>query len=188
MDALRAIGIRKAIRFFVTTIFLAGFNCLIFPPLRMLALRWAGAKIGSGTVIHAVRFFNAYRTGFKGLQWGARCFIGDDCLLDLADRIILEDQVTLAERVTILTHTNVGYADHPLQEFFPAFAASVRLKRGAFAGVNVTILPGVTIGEGTFIAAGSVVTEDTPAWTLVAGAPARVIRDLRAGKNRRDEM
>lgn len=179
MDAVREVGIRKVVRFFVTTLFLSFFKFLIFPPLRMWALRLAGARVGKGTVIHGVHFFNAYRTGFRGLFCGERCFIGDDCLIDLADQITLEDQVTLAERVTILTHTNVGYADHPLQEFFPAFAAPVRLKRGAFAGVNVTILPGVTIGEGTFIAAGSVVTEDTPPWTLVAGAPAKIVRHLK---------
>lgn len=179
MDAMREVGVTKAVRFFTSTVFLAFFNLLIFPPLRKCALQLAGARVGKGTVIHSVHFFNAYRAGFKGLICGERCFVGDDCLIDLADQITLEDHVTLAERVTILTHTNVGYADHPLQEFFPAFAAPVRLKRGAFAGVNVTILPGVTIGEGTFIAAGSVVTEGTPPWTLVAGAPAKVVRHLK---------
>ena len=96
--------------------------------------------------------------------------------MDLADRIIISDSVTIAERVTILTHTNVGYRDHPLQKHFPSNSQSVTLKHGSFIGASVTILSGVEIGECTFVAAGSVVTEILPAYSLVAGVPARVIR------------
>ncbi len=182
MNAIREIGIGATMRFFFTTVFLGVYGVLLFPPLRIWALRLVGARVGRDCVIHATRFFNAYRLGFKGLEIADKCFIGDDCLLDLADRIVMEEHVTLAERVSILTHTNVGYADHPLQKFFPSFTAPVILKRGAFIGVNATILPGVTVGEGTFVAAGSVLTTDTPAWSLVAGVPARVLRDVREGK------
>lgn len=51
------------------------------------------------------------------------------------------------------------------------------LKKGASVGANATILPGVIIGEGAMIAAGSVVTKDVPAWSLAIGAPAR-FKDL----------
>lgn len=178
MNAVREIGVGKALRFLFSTLFLAVYGVLLFPPLRTLALRVVGARVGRDCVVHATRFFNAYRTGFGGLSLGDKCFIGDDCLLDLADRIELHEQVTLAERVTILTHTNVGYADHPLQKYFPPFTAPVVIQRGAFIGVNATILAGVTIGEGTCVAAGSVITVDTPPWSLVGGVPARVIRML----------
>ena len=51
--------------------------------------------------------------------------------------------MTLAERVVVLTHTNVGYRDHPLQAHFPALAAPVDASaRGSFVGASVTILPG----------------------------------------------
>lgn len=179
MKALNEIGWRKSLRFMFSTLFLACFRLLLFPPLREIALRTVGAKIGADSVIHDVRFFNAYRSGFRGLTLGSRCFVGDECLIDLADQVILADEVTLAERVTILTHTNVGYSTHPLQKYFPPSSAPVRLDRGAFVGVNATILPGVTIGECAFVAAGSVVTEDVPEWTLAGGVPAHVIRKLR---------
>lgn len=179
MKAVREIGIGKALRFVWGTLFLALYGILLFPPLRARALRMAGARVGRDCVIHATRFFNAYRLGFPGLEIGDKCFIGDDCMLDLADRIVMHSSVTLAERVTILTHTNVGYADHPLQEYFPGYTAPVILERGAFVGVNTTILPGVTVREGTFVAAGSVLIESTPPWSLVAGVPARVLRMLR---------
>lgn len=48
----------------------------------------------------------------------------------------------------------------------------------AWIGMNCIILKGVTIGEGAVVGAGSVVTKDVPAWTLVAGNPARVIKEL----------
>src|SRR5262249_49476045 len=149
-----------------------------FPPLRAAWLRLLGARIGSDVVLHDVRFFNLYRAGVAALEIGDQCFLGDECLLDLAAPIRLERQVTLAERVLILTHTNVGYADHPLQRLFPASAGPVRLESGCFVGAGAIVLPGLTIGREAFVAAGSVVTHDVPPRTLVAGVPARAVRAL----------
>jgi acetyltransferase-like isoleucine patch superfamily enzyme len=178
MRALREIGLKKAIKFGGASLALVPWRFLLVPQVRVPYLRLLGAHIGQDTIIHDIGFFNAYRTGFGGLQFGDRCFIGDQCLLDLAEAITLEDEVTLAERVTVLTHTNVGYADHPLQKHFPAFSAPVVIERGAFVGANVTILPGVRVGSCAFVAAGSLVKEDVPARNLVAGVPARSVRVL----------
>jgi len=52
--------------------------------------------------------------------------------------------------------------------------------RGSRIGANVTVLPGLTLGEDALVAAGSVVTRDVPARKLVMGAPARVLRDVPA--------
>ncbi len=178
MKALREVGIQKAWRFGFYSIAMAFMQWLLFPQLRVPFLKLLGSKIGPGTIVHRVTFFNHYRGGFGNFQTGADCFVGDECLLDLADRIQLESQVTLAERVTVLTHTNVGYADHPLQRYFPSFTSPVVFRSGCFIGVNATILPGVTIGEGAFIAAGAVVTESVPPHTVVGGVPARTLRVL----------
>jgi acetyltransferase-like isoleucine patch superfamily enzyme len=150
----------------------------LFPPLRAVWLRLLGARIGRRTILHDVRFFNLYRRGLPGLEIGDECFLGDECLLDLADGIRLERQVTLAERVLVLTHMNVGYRDHPLQQRFPPMAASVVIEQGAFIGANVTVLAGVRVGSRSFVAAGSVVTADVPPGTLVAGVPARAVRPI----------
>ena len=87
--------------------------------------------------------------------------------------------MTLAERVLVLTHTNVGYADHPLQAHFPAMAAPVVIERGSFVGANVTILPGHPDRRRARSwppAAWSRPTSRRA--TLVAGVPARAVRQL----------
>ena len=178
MKALAEIGLRKALRFGFFTAAMLPYRLLLVPQLRAPWLRLLGARIGRGAILHDVRFFNLYRRGLAGLEIGEECFLGDECLLDLAEGIRLERQVTLAERVLVLTHTNVGYHDHPLQPLFPAQAAPVVIERGSFVGANATLLPGIRIGALSFVAAGSVVTADVPSGTLVAGVPARPLRKL----------
>lgn len=179
MKALREIGVGRAARFAFFTLAMVPYRLALFPPLRSSLLRLLGARIGRRAILHDVRFFNLYRRGFAGLFVGEDCFLGDECLVDLAEGVHLEAQVTLAERVLILTHTNVGYKDHPLQEHFPPRTGPVLVRRGSFVGAQSTILPGLTLGPRAFVAAGSVVTEDVPAGTLVAGVPARPIRTLK---------
>jgi acetyltransferase-like isoleucine patch superfamily enzyme len=178
VKALDEIGAGRALRFGLFTLAMVPYRIALFPPVRAFWLRLLGAKIGSRAILHDVRFFNLYRRGLGGLTVGDDCFIGDECLLDLAEEIRLEDHVTLAERVLVLTHTNVGYRDHPLQRHFPAMAAPVTIRRGSFVGAAVTILPGLSIGPEAFVAAGSVVTADVPPRTVVAGVPARPLRTL----------
>jgi len=178
VKALAEIGWARAARFGFYTLAMVPYRLALFPPPRALWLRLLGARIGPRAILHDVRFFNLYRRGLAGLSLGEDCFIGDECLLDLAEGITLERQVTLAERVLVLTHTNVGYQDHPLQAQFPAMAAPVVIEQGSFVGAAATLLPGIRIGARSFVAAGSVVTADVPAGTLVAGVPARVVRKV----------
>lgn len=183
MKAARQIGAKKTLKFILFALAEVLYHRIIlhllfFPPFRKLFLQVLGAKIGSGTILMEVKFFNWHHTGPSGLKIGKDCFLGDEILIDLYDGVILEDQVTIAQRVTILTHANVGYADHPLQKAFPKISKPVIFKSGCVIGATTTILPGVTIGEKSFVAAGSVVTKDIPANSLVAGVPAKVIRKI----------
>src|SRR4029079_9351790 len=140
VKALEEMGWRKAARFGWTTLAMLPYRAALFPQLRAPWLRLLGARIGRRPVVHGVRFFNLYRRGLPGLEIGDECFLGDECLFDLAEGIRLESQVTLAERVLILTHMNVCYQDHPLQAHFPAMAAPVVVERGCFLGASVTVL------------------------------------------------
>jgi acetyltransferase-like isoleucine patch superfamily enzyme len=172
--ALGEIGVGGALRYALGQLQYMLLKPLLVPPqLRALLLRLFGSSIGRGSIIHPVSFTNLYRTGFKGLSIGRECFIADECFFDLAEAVEIGDQVSVGERTIFVTHLNVGYRDHPLQERFPSRAAAIRVGRGAFIGVGAVILPGVTIGERAFVAAGAVVSEDVPEESLVGGVPAK---------------
>jgi acetyltransferase-like isoleucine patch superfamily enzyme len=178
MKAADEVGWTRMWRFGIMTLAMVPYRLALFPPVRIALLRVYGARIGRRTILHNARFFNLYRRGLMGLSLGDDCFVGDECLLDLAEGIELGAQVTLAERVMILTHTNVGYRDHPLQRHFPPSAKPVVIEKGCFVGAQAMILPGVRIGERSFVAAGAVVTRDVPPNSLVQGIPARIVRTL----------
>jgi acetyltransferase-like isoleucine patch superfamily enzyme len=112
----------------------------------------------------------------------AHCFIenkvvvGDrvtvKCGVQLWDGITLEDDVFVGPNATFTNDL------HPRSRNASAMRLSTLVKKGASIGANATILPGLTIGEGAMVGAGSVVTKDVPAHTLVVGNPARIIRAL----------
>lgn len=179
MKAVEEVGFGNIVRFVFYNITQVLYGFLMMPPLRKLFLGFLGANIGDNSIIMNVKFFNWHHIGQSGFKIGKECFIGDETLIDLYDKVILEDQVTIAQRVTILTHLNVGYKNHPLQKFFPKMTKPVVFKAGCVVAAASTILPGVIIGRESFVAAGSVVTRDVAPRTLVAGVPAKVVRKIK---------
>lgn len=97
------------------------------------------------------------------------------------ESVVVEDGVAIARGVYISDHTHgfdlpdVFIRDQPLQRIAP-----VRICRGAWLGQNAVIMPGVTVGAGAVVGANSVVRDDVPPRCVVAGAPARMIRQLAA--------
>lgn len=180
MMALKEVGIEKLLRYVFFSLWQYAFGLMFVSPFRVALLRLFGATIGSNTVIERIRLNNLYRTGIGGITIGNNCYLGDGVTLDTADRIIISDDVTLSFDVMVLTHTNVGYKNHPVQEHIPSVAKTTILKKGCFVGARATILPGITIGEGAAVAAGAVVTKNVPAKTLVGGVPAKMIRKFKS--------
>lgn len=178
MKAFRNIGLKKSLKFLFGKFCCLLLNHCVLPQIRVALLKLLGAKIGRNTIIHEVKFINFYRGSFKNFKVGDDCFIGHDCLFDLAAPISLGNQVTLAQRISVLTHLNVGYPDHPLQQRYPSYVAEVVVGDGTFVGVSSTILCGVNIGKESFIAAGSVVTHSTPDRVLLGGTSAQIIKEL----------
>jgi acetyltransferase-like isoleucine patch superfamily enzyme len=146
-------------------------------------------KLGQDVRIYA--FVNLYgceigdesRIGtFVEIQKGAR----------IGARVKVSSHTFICEGVTIEDEVFIGHGVMFINDKYPRAAAEdgkpqteadwicipTLIKRGASIGSNVTILCGVTIGEGAIVGAGSVVTHDVPPWTIVAGNPARVLRPV----------
>jgi acetyltransferase-like isoleucine patch superfamily enzyme len=118
---------------------------------------------------------------------GSRSFINGSIIA--AHRIEIGDDVMISWGVTLVDHNShsisfskrsedvvnwrVGEKDWSHVKISP-----VKISNKVWIGFNSIILKGVTIGEGAVVGAGSVVTKDVPAWTIVAGNPARVIREI----------
>jgi acetyltransferase-like isoleucine patch superfamily enzyme len=140
-------------------------------------LRYFGARVGENTVIHAPLVIHNAENDYSHLAIGERCHLGRAILLDLAERITIESQVTISMRATILTHFDAGFS--PLTERgYPRRAAPLTIRSGAYIGANATLLAGVTVGECALVAAGALVRRDVERDTVVAGVPAQFIRKI----------
>lgn len=172
------IGFTRLIKYFIFGLWELIFRFLPYSPLRVFWLKLGGAQIAWSAIIDRVNFFNLDRVGLSGLKINRDCFIGCQTTIDLAGKVIFEDQVTLANNVVILSHISVGFKDHPLIKKYPKKTFTTTVKSGSFIGANATILPGITIGENSMIAAGSVVTKNIPPKSLAAGNPASVKKKI----------
>lgn len=105
--------------------------------------------------------------------------INRNCFILAKDKIEIGENSTLAYGVTILTSANPNSPYNKLSELYPAMTAPVIIGKDVWVGANSIILPGVTIGDYSIVAAGSVVTKDVPSGVLVAGNPAIVKKQLR---------
>ncbi|UII24039.1 sugar O-acetyltransferase [Fulvivirga ligni] len=108
------------------------------------------------------------------IKLGKNVFINHACsFLDIGG-ITIEDNVMIGPRVNI---TSEGHPIDPLERK-TMVPAAVTVKENAWIGAAATILPGVTIGVNSVVAAGAVVTQDVPDNVVVAGVPARIIKHL----------
>lgn len=123
----------------------------------------------------STRVFIPFHTNFgQFIRIGRNVFINHGCsFLDLGG-ITIEDEVLIGPKVNIISES------HPLN---PAGRKvlelkAVHIKRNAWIGAAATILPGVTVGENSVVAAGALVTKDVPDNSVVAGFPAKVVKRL----------
>ncbi len=105
---------------------------------------------------------------------GNDVYINHGCSMLTLGRIIIEDDVLIGPKVNLISE------GHPIDpgNRKALVAKPVVIKRNAWLGAGVTILPGVTVGENSIVAAGAVVNKNVDANTIVGGIPAKVIRKI----------
>jgi UDP-2-acetamido-3-amino-2,3-dideoxy-glucuronate N-acetyltransferase len=132
----------------------------------------------------------------EGARIGSGCNIASWVYIDtdvvVGNNVKIQNKASLFHGVTVadgafigphVCFTNDRYPRAVTADGKPAGesdweVAPTRVERGAAIGANSTILPGVTIGEGAMVGAGSVVTRDVAPFTLVAGNPAKLLRKI----------
>lgn len=131
-----------------------------------------GCRIGDNTKIGP----------FVEIQKG--CTVGKNCKIQshsfLCEGVCIEDEAFIGHGVMFINdrYPRSATALGELQTEADWKVVPTVIKKGASIGSNATILCGVTVGEGAIVGAGSVVTKDVPPHTIVAGNPAKIIRNL----------
>jgi acetyltransferase-like isoleucine patch superfamily enzyme len=143
----------------------------IFNGFKSFFLRVVGAKIGKKVVFYP----GVWIAPAKNLV------VGDDVDFALDVLVTAGGGVTIGDRVLIGYRTQILSSNHVIDGKKPIFYSGhvkkpVVIENDVWIGASCIILPGTRIGEGAVIAAGSVVTKDVPAFAIVGGVPAKVIR------------
>jgi acetyltransferase-like isoleucine patch superfamily enzyme len=116
-----------------------------------------------------------YATGGNEMRIGRNVFINQNCTFYDLGGIDIADEVMIGPNVSIITS---GHPLEPSQRRSVTTGKPIVIERNVWIAAGATIIDGVTIGENSVVAAGSVVTKDVPANTLAGGNPARVIRGV----------
>ncbi len=115
-----------------------------------------------------------------GCHVGKNTFVGDHVRVDSshADLITIDDHAHIAGGVRLLCHQRNLSNYHVGDDYAKLgyILKPIHLCKGCLVGMESFVMPGVTIGEGAIVGAGSLVTKDIPAWTIATGRPAKVVK------------
>lgn len=139
------------------------------------AVRRLLSELIGAPVDESVTLFPPFTADFgKNITLGRRVFINSGCRFQDQGGISIGDDCLIGHNAVIATLQHDIHPDRRA-DLIPS---PVRIGRNVWLGANVTVLPGVTIGDDAVIGAGSVVTRDVPAGMIAVGSPARVVRAI----------
>src|SRR5215472_14100163 len=160
-------------------------SLIAFPTGTVFGENWI--EIGDGTMIAEQVSVCAGMMPGHDLGSGSVLRIGDRCVIGRGSHIVAHYSIDVGADVytgpyVYITDQNHSYADPdlPIGRQWPVNAA-VRIGSGTWLGTGAIVLPGAVIGKNVVVAAGSVVTGRVDDWCVVAGVPARVIKDFNPG-------
>lgn len=166
-------------RLYIFNLFIKLLPASRFSTLKVLLLRWCGAKVGKN-----VQLFSPKILGNFNLIIGDNVWIGHDALIFGAkdSTITIESNAKVASRAILVT----GYHDYSIKYdniAGPGKCGNITIKEGALIDTNAIVVAHKTIGHKAHVAAGAVVTHDVPDMVRVAGVPARIIKDFKIDVN-----
>lgn len=153
------------------------------PMLTVKILKAFGATIGEKTtfkrtIIIDNSFEDQDSTGdFSNIIIGENCYIGDDVYFDLANKIIIKNNVVISGRVSLITHSDCNRSEF-LSQKFPRKSAEINIESGVWLGFGATILSGVRIGENSVVGSMSLVTKDTEEKSINLGIPSKMEKNI----------
>jgi acetyltransferase-like isoleucine patch superfamily enzyme len=157
---------------------------------RQRELTAAGARIGDGVFIapNAAVFCDRLTVGDRSYVAALAYVTGDitvgaDCSIN--PYAVVRGEIRMGDGVRVGAHSSILGFNHRMSTDFPVhqqgtWSKGIALGDDVWIGSNATILDGVTVGDHVVVGASAVVTKDVPDWAVVAGNPARVVRDRRA--------
>ena len=158
--------------FFVSTLYPeALLNSLLMDEIRELFSELIGEKVSDD-----FRVFPPFTTDFgKNIHLGKNVFINSGCRFQDQGGIYIGDNALIGHNVVLAT---LNHEENPAKRG-NLIPSPIKIGNDVWIGSNVTVLAGVSIGDGAIVAAGAVVTKDVAENTVVAGVPARYMRDIK---------
>ncbi|MHA8137510.1 2,3,4,5-tetrahydropyridine-2,6-dicarboxylate N-acetyltransferase [Lactobacillaceae bacterium Scapto_B20] len=139
----------------------------------LLDLKKINARIEPGAIIRDQVLIGDNAVVMMGAIINIGCEIGADSMIDMG--------VVMGGRAIVGNHSHIGAGAVLAGVIEPASAEPVRIDDNVLIGANAVVIEGVHVGEGAVVAAGAIVTHDVEPYTMVAGTPARKIKDVDAG-------
>jgi carbonic anhydrase/acetyltransferase-like protein (isoleucine patch superfamily) len=156
-------------------------SIMAFPPGSVFGE--GGIEVGEGTLIGQLVTLSAGMLPDQDLFGLTLLSIGDRCVIGRGSHIVAHKEITIGDDVwtgpyVYITDQNHGYEDPdtPIGRQFPV-NSPVSIGAGSWLGAGAIVLPGARIGRNVVVAAGSVVRGDVPDHCVVAGVPAKVVRE-----------
>lgn len=139
---------------------------------RLAVIKELFGEVGEGCMVYP----GFHCDNGKNIRLGEHCFFNYNVTIMDRGTVTIGDHILVAPNVVITTSNHPF--DPQVRRESIGIASPVTIGNDVWIGAGAVILPGVTIGNNVVIAAGAVVSKDVPDNTLVAGVPARKIRDL----------